>query len=142
MSKQLPSQFDTEYVWEKNGSSGQLVLDGCEPVKLGTPNDIDKYSPGHLLVSAAEACLANYVFAIADMSNLKINEYGSTAEGFLEGSLKQGYQFSKIVIYPIICVESGKESTAKMVIKNAHKHCLVGRSLNCPIEIKPVVQVS
>jgi organic hydroperoxide reductase OsmC/OhrA len=91
-------------------------------------------------VVAAETCLANYVLLIAQMSKLEIKAYRSTSEGELVKDGKAGYRFQRILIRPELTVEAGKEPQAERVLKKAHGLCLIARSLNCPVDMEPVVQ--
>lgn len=135
----LPMHYKTNYEWQGNGADGNLSVQGHAVLPAGTPHDSDRYSPEHLLVAAAEICLANYVTLIAGLSKLEIRGYRSSAEGELEREPKAGYRFKRIVIRPELTVSSGAEDLAGRVLEKAHRACLIARSLNCPVDIEPNV---
>lgn len=134
--KKLIPMFDSEYSWTGYGTDGQATLEGCESIKIGTPNDMDRYSPPTLLLMAAEGCFASHVIKDSKAGGLVLLDYESSAEGFMSGSPKDGFQFGKVVISVIITLKSNEdESKAKEIVEQAQKDCLVARSLACPVEI-------
>ena len=135
----LPMQYQTRYAWQGEESQGLLSVDGHHDLPVGTPHDVERFSPEHLLVATAEICLANYVLLIGKLSKLKVIDYRSTAEGELEKEEKAGYRFKRIVIRPQLQVESGDEALAQRVLDKAHRACLVARSLNCPVDVEPQI---
>ncbi len=137
---ELPMQYETRYAWDGEAASGRLSIDRHGDLPVGTPHDPAHYSPEHLLVAAAEICLANYVLLIAGLSKLDIKAYRSTATGELEHEAKAGYRFKRVLIRPEVVVESGAEATAERVLGKAHRACLIARSLSCPVDIEPVVR--
>ena len=137
----LPMHYQTKYEWQGKGADGVLAVLGHADLPAGTPHDSDRYSPEHLLVAAAEICLANYVMLIAGLSKLEIKGYRSSAEGELEREPKAGYRFKRIVIRPELTVGSGTEAQAGRVLEKAHRSCLIARSLNCPVDIEPQVHI-
>lgn len=132
--------YHTAYEWTGEAEAGEISIDGPPVLAVGSPHSPERYSPEHLLVVAAETCLANYVLLIAGMSKLEVKGYRSTAEGELIKEDKAGYRFKRIILHPELTVESGKESQAERVLEKAHKLCLVARSLNCPVEMEAAVK--
>ena len=137
---ELPMNYQTRYTWQGKAADGLVSIDGHADLPSGSPHDLDRYSPEHLLVATAEICLANYVLLIAQRSNLEVRGYRSHAEGELEREEKAGYRFRRIVIHPELSVPAGAESLAERVIGKAHRACLIARSLSCPVDIEPVVR--
>ena len=137
----LPMQYETSYQWQGKAAEGALSIAGRKDLPVGTPHDTDRYCPEHLLLAAAEICLANYVKLIAERSRLEIKDYRSSAEGELEFVPKSGYKFKRILIRPVLTVAAGSESSAERVVDKSHRACLIARSLNCPVDIDPVIQV-
>lgn len=135
---ELPMHYQTAYQWTGEASQGEVEIENQSMMPVGSPHDINRYSPEHLLVVAAEACLANYVLLIAGLSKLEIKDYRSTAEGELVK--EDTYRFKQITIRPQITVEAGKEKVAERVMNKSHKLCLVARSLNCPVEMEPEIK--
>jgi organic hydroperoxide reductase OsmC/OhrA len=137
----IPLQYQTAYQWTGASAAGDIMIEGTAPLPVGTPQDTGRYSPEHLLVVAAETCLANYVLLIAEMSKLAVKGYRSTSEGELIKEDKVGYRFKRILIRPELTVEAGKEAQAKRILNKAHALCLIARSLNCPVDMEPVIKV-
>lgn len=136
----LPMQYETSYQWQGNAAEGALSITGRRDLPVGTPHDTDRYCPEHLLLAAAEICLANYVKLIGEKSKLEIKDYRSRAVGELEFVPKEGYRFKRILIHPVLTVNPGSEAIAKRVIEKSHRACLIARSLNCPVDIEPTIQ--
>lgn len=136
---ELPMTYETAYEWGKTSTPGVLRISDRAPLDVGSPHDASSYSPEHLLLAAAEICLANTMVFIAQRSNLELLGYESTGLGELEFEEGAGYRFKRIVIRPQITVAAGSESLAKRIISKAHRACLIARSLACPVEIEPVI---
>lgn len=136
----LPMHYETNYQWQGKAAEGALTIAGREGLPVGTPHDTDRYCPEHLLLAAAEICLANYVKLIAEKSKLEIKDYHSRAEGELEFVPKEGYRFKRILIHPVLIVSAGSEALAERVVEKSHRACLIARSLNCPVDIVPSIQ--
>jgi organic hydroperoxide reductase OsmC/OhrA len=137
---QIPLHYRTAYTWTGQGEAGAIAIDSQALLPVGSPQDSDRYSPEHLLVTAAETCLANYVLVIASMSKLDIKDYRSTAEGELVQEDKLGYRFKRILIRPELSVPAGQEAQGQRILEKSHKLCLIARSLNCPVEMEPLVK--
>ena len=103
----LPMQYETRYEWQGEAAKGTLSITGRKDLPVGTPHDGNRYSPEHLLLAAAEICLANYVQLIAEKARLEIRDYCSSAEGELEFVPKRGYRFKRILIRPVLTVAAG-----------------------------------
>ena len=136
----LPMEYQTSYRWQAETADGTLSIGGRKDLPVGSPHDSDRYCPEHLLLAAAEICLANYVKLIAERSKLEINDYHSSATGELEFVPKQGYRFKHILIRPVLKVNAGSEGLAERVIDKSHRACLIARSLNCPVDIDTRIQ--
>ena len=136
----IPLHYQTAYQWTGEAAAGEISIDGSPRLPVGSPHDTGRYSPEHLLVVAAETCLANYVLLLAGLSGIEVKDYRSTAEGELMQEERAGYRFRRIVIRPSLTVAAGKEAQVERVLQKAHKLCLVARSLNCPVEIDASVE--
>jgi len=137
---EIPMHYQTRYAWQGVAPHGLLSIDGHPDLPAGTPHDAERYSPEHLLVAAAEICLANYVLLIAGLSKLTISDYRSQAEGELEREAKAGYRFKRIVIRPEVTVDAGAEALASRVLEKAHRACLIARTLSCAVEMHPTIR--
>jgi organic hydroperoxide reductase OsmC/OhrA len=132
-------QYETAYQWTGKGAAGTISIDGRPDLPVGIPHDTDRYSPEHLLVAITEICLANFVLLIAEMSKLQVKTYRSSAEGELEHEKGAGYRFKRILVRPELTVEGASRALAERVLEKAHKSCLIARSLNCPVDIEPII---
>jgi len=136
----IPLHYHSSYRWTGEAAAGEVSSDGSPLLPVGSPHDTGRYSPEHLLVVAAETCLANYVLLLAGLSKIEIKDYCSTAEGELMQEEMAGYRFRRIVIRPVVTVAAGNEARAERVLQKAHKLCLVARSLNCPVDMQASVE--
>ena len=136
----IPLHYHTAYQWTGEAAAGEISIDGSLLLPVGSPHDTGRYSPEHLLVVAAETCLANYVLLLAGLSRIEVKDYNSTAEGELMQENRAGYRFKRIVIRPSVTVAAGNEAQAERVLQKAHKLCLVARSLNCPVDMEASVE--
>lgn len=136
---ELPMRYATQYTWQGPKTQGRLSIDGHADLNTGSPHDSDRLDPEHMLLAAAEVCLANTVIAIATHSKLELLGYSSRAEGELEFVDKAGYRFKNIAIVPELTVPPGKEQLAQRVIDKSHRACLVARSLNCQVDVEAII---
>ena len=136
----IPLHYHSAYEWTGEGAAGEVSIDGPPLLPVGSPHSSGRYSPEHLLVVAAETCLANYVLLLASLSKIEVRDYRSTAEGELMREDRAGYRFRRVIIRPRLTVAAGNEAQAERVLKKAHKLCLVARSLNCPVEVEANVE--
>lgn len=137
----IPLNYATAYTWTGEGEKGEIRIGDLPVLPIGSPHSEDRFCPEHILVVAAEACLANYMLLISSMSGLDIKAYSSTAEGELIKVDSTGYRFKRIVIRPVVTVETGKESTAERILKKSHDLCMVARSLNCPVDVESSIEI-
>jgi organic hydroperoxide reductase OsmC/OhrA len=133
----IPMKYQTTYQWQAKAAGGAIYIEDHAELPVGTPHDLDRYCPEHLLVAAAETCLANFVMLIASMSNLEVKDYRSSAEGELENNGKAGYRFKRIIIRPELTIVGTSQVLAEQILEKAHKACLIAHSLNCPVDIEP-----
>jgi organic hydroperoxide reductase OsmC/OhrA len=138
---ELPLNYHTAYQWTGEAEAGKISIEGAPILPVGSPHNPERYSPEHLLVVAAETCLANYVILLSGLSKLEVKSYRSTAEGELMKEGKAGFRFKRILIRPELTVEAGKEDAARRILDKAHSLCLIARSLNFPVDMDPAVKV-
>ena len=136
----IPLNYQSAYTWTGAAEAGEINIEGSPMLPVGSAHNPERYSPEHLLLVAAETCLANYVLLLSRLSKIEVRDYRSCAEGELMKEKKVGYRFKRILIRPELTVEAGKEAQAERVMEKAHKLCLIARSLNCPVEMEPTVK--
>ena len=125
---------------------GSISSDGKPPVEVASPPEFKgvagKWTPEDLFVAAIEVCQMTTFLAFASRSTFVLKEYESSARGILEFA-DGGYRFTKVILSPRIVVESGaSEADVRQVVEDAHKSCLIGRSVTTTIEVEPSIEVS
>jgi peroxiredoxin-like protein len=120
---------------------GTLSSDGLPQMEVATPPQFPGghpgiWSPEHLFVAAAEACLMTTFLAIADSSKLAFQEDSSRAEGILEKT-EQGYQITRIIIRPrVVISDASAVERAKRIVEKAEQHCLISKSMKTAVSIE------
>jgi peroxiredoxin-like protein len=98
------------------------------------------WSPEHLFVASAEACLMTTFLAIAENSKLEFASYSSSAEGKLEKTA-EGYRITEITLYPkVVIKDASAADRAKRIIEKAEQHCLISNSMTAKIKLVPEVR--
>ncbi len=126
----------------------QVVLDGGgdergmlnaglrAPIPVGTPpefgGDDRRWSPEHLLLGAASACLMATFASVAAKSKLAVSDYHCEAEGVLDKTA-EGLRFTRIVLK--VTVTSAEPEKAARLMETAKKYCIVSNSLARPVEV-------
>ncbi len=81
------------------------------------------WSPEHLFVAAAEACLMTTFLAIAENSKLEYLECSSEAEGLVEKT-DQGFLVTEITIRPLLVIKDASAlECAGRIVDKAEKNC-------------------
>jgi len=75
----IPLNYHTAYEWTGDGEKGEIKIGELPTLPIGSPHNLERYCPEHILVVAVEACLANYVLLIAQMSRLNVKAYQSVS---------------------------------------------------------------
>ncbi len=137
--------YTTSVRWESE-RRGSLTSPGLPDLAVATPPQFPGghagiWSPEHLFVAAAEACLMTTFLAIAENSKLEYLEYSSVAEGVLEKT-DEGFMITRITIRPrvVITDPSGLER-ARRIIEKAEQNCLISKSMKARISLEPDVSV-
>lgn len=137
----LPMEYETRYEWQKEASNGVIRIDQRPDLPVGSPHDLDRYSPEHLLLLATETCTANYVLLLAKMAKIEVLDYRSKAHGELERGEDKIFRFKKIVISAELSVKDTTEAEAQKVLDKAHHLCIIGNSLKCPVEMESQISI-
>ncbi len=99
----------------------------------------DVWSPEEFYVSAVEMCLMMTFLYLAERAELPFVSYQSRAEGlveFVEGKA----QFTRVDIYPRIEVaEERLIKKAGLMLKGAHRNCLITNSIKTAVEFHPEI---
>ena len=138
--------YTTSLKWSET-LRGVVSSSGLPDVQVATPpqfpGGIDGvWSPEHLFVAAAEACLMTTFLAIAANSKLEFVSYSSTAVGTLEKT-ENGYEFTKIVVRPHVVIrDESRVDRARRILEKAEEHCLISKSMKTPVVLDAQVTLA
>jgi len=132
--------YQTQIAWAGK-RRGTLQADGLPDLTVSTPPEFKGeagfWTPEHLYVAAAEACLMATFIGIAENSRLKVAGYRSSARGSLENVAGVGLCFKEVEIFPEVELEEGSNpELAERVMAKAAKGCLIANSLKAPVRVK------
>lgn len=137
--------YKTSVSWETE-RRGSLASPGLPGLSVATPPEFPgghpgTWSPEHLFVAAAEACLMTTFLAIAENSKLEYLSYSSEAEGLLEKT-DQGFMITEITIRPRVVIKDASAlERARRIIEKAEQHCLISKSMKTRVTLEPDVIV-
>jgi organic hydroperoxide reductase OsmC/OhrA len=131
--------------WDE-GSGGHVEADGLPDLRTGPPVEFGGepgvWTPEHLFVSAANACLMNTFLAIARHSRLLLRGWSSAARGRLEKVEGKGWMFTEIAIDARIEVASRDDvERAHRLFAKAEASCLIARSIASRMSATAVIEV-
>ena len=132
--------YQTQIEWGKI-RRGQLQGPGLPGLTVSTPPEFNGeagfWTPEHLFVAAAEACLMATFIGIAEKSRLGVAGYRSSARGKLE-FVDGGLRFTQIVISPVVELERAEDrELAGRVLAKAAKNCLIANSMALEMRVEP-----
>lgn len=144
--------YYTSQLTRTEGTQGRLSGEGLPGLEIATPPEfhgpVGHWSPEQLFVGAANACLMTTFLAIAEKSNLAIEDYSSSATGKLEkveaGTLRTtdevGLLMTEIVIKPRLTLAHERDrAKAGRIIAKAEEQCLVTRSMKARVVVEPEI---
>ncbi|MGK2859372.1 MAG: OsmC family protein [Thermoanaerobaculia bacterium] len=122
-------------------SSGEKI-----PFRTASPPEFKGeegvWSPEDLFVAAVNSCQLMTFISFAMKLELPVASYDSEAEGTLE-FVDGGFQFTRVVVRPRVVVSDPEAIEAvRKAIEDAHRACLVSRSVRCEVLVEPVVEVA
>jgi organic hydroperoxide reductase OsmC/OhrA len=126
---------------------GTFSPTGLPQLEVATPPEFPGghpgvWSPEHLFVAAAEACLMTTFLAIAGNSKLAFKEYSSQAVGTLEKTA-EGYRVSRIVLRPRLVIgDAAAVERAKRILERSEQLCLISRSMKTEVTLEAEVVVA
>jgi organic hydroperoxide reductase OsmC/OhrA len=135
-------EFDTSVTWHE-GKSGSAQAEGRPVLEVASPPEFkgapDRWSPEHLFVAAVDVCQMTTFLALASRSGIALRSYRSSGKGILESD-GTGFRFTRVILTPHIVVGAGanREQIAAMV-EEAHRQCLIARSLQAAVDIQPTI---
>jgi peroxiredoxin-like protein len=116
------------------------------PLEFSAPSefqgDAGYWTPEHLLLSAVASCFVTTFRAIAELSRFEVVSLEVSAEGALENK-EGGFRFAEIILHPILVVASENDRERGLrLLEKAERACLISRSLQTPVRMKPLVEVT
>lgn len=135
--------YETYLNWTGN-RTGKLHSKSKPDFRVSSPPEFKGekglWSPEDLFVASVDICTMTTFMAFAQHKNLKVISYHTHAEGMLE-YVDGRYQFTRIILRPIIKVESQEAiEQAREILADAHKGCFVSNSINCEVIIEPKIR--
>ena len=116
-----------------------VAIDVASPPEFGGPQGV--WSPEHLFVASASACLMTTFQAIADLSGVEVISYSDQATGHLQRGEDRRYRIDKITLRPSIVVGGVHADRALRLVFKAEAACLISGSINSEIVVEPDMQV-
>jgi len=137
-NKKQKYSYETTIVWQgkKEGviqAQGNPELNVAAPPEFGGPSNI--WSPEQLFTASVESCLMNTFLFFAEMLNIEIQSYRSTASGHMEKT-PDGLRFTAIDVVIFVTVDSSEElQKAKNLQSKLERYCPISTSLQCPVRL-------
>ena len=131
--------YHTRVKWT-GGRAGMLASEGKPDMKVASPpefrGEAGVWTPEDLFLAAVETCTLMTFAAFSERMKIPVVSYESSAEGLLE-FVDGGYQFTRIVLRPIVKVGSADAvEQARKTLDDAHHACLVARSVKSEIVLE------
>jgi organic hydroperoxide reductase OsmC/OhrA len=136
--------YSTGLTWLE-GKMGTLASDARPGIQISSPPEFKGpagfWTPEDLFVGSVEMCQMLTFLSLAQKHNLPLVSYKSSATGTLE-FIDGQYRFTRVVITPTVVVdEPAGETDVHLLLREAHKHCLIANSVTAVIEVNPSVVV-
>ncbi len=137
--------YRTSIRWDTQRKA-TLSATGLPDVVIGTPPEFPGghpgiWSPEHMFIAAAEACLMTTFLAIAENSKLQLVSYRSEAEGTIEKT-PEGLMMTEIVLRPHVVIrEPAALDRARRIVEKAEQVCLISKSMKTRITLDVDVAV-
>lgn len=97
------------------------------------------WTPEHFLLAGVSSCFVATFRAVAEASKMEFQGIEVRIEGQVE-KREGGLQFTRITLHPVLIIFRDKDrELAGRLLEKAERHCLVGRSLACTIELQPKI---
>jgi organic hydroperoxide reductase OsmC/OhrA len=141
MSIDKKNSYTHKLSWQKD-KVGKLSADKKDIIDIATPVDFGGpsgfWSPEDLFVASVNSCIMTTFLYFIEKRKIKLLEYESQAEGFIEKKDSK-LTFSEIIIKSVISVAKDDFQKVKKIAELAKKHCLVSNSINCPVKFIPKI---
>ncbi len=139
-------EYQTSVTWSdaqggRAESPGLPTLTTAPPPEFGGPGG--NWSPEHLFVSSANACVLLTFLAMARISKLEIADWRSKAKGTVERLEGQGWLFTGIQIeVELTVVKASDIERAGRLVHKAEENCLISKSMKNPVKLEATVKAA
>ncbi len=104
--------------------------------------EAEMWTPQHFFMAAISSCYISTFRSLAEAGHFDTVSLDVSAEGTLTRA-DSGYRFTEIVIRPILNVATDEQIDAgRRLLEAAVNACPTACSVNCPVKLLPVIQVS
>jgi organic hydroperoxide reductase OsmC/OhrA len=143
MSMQNVYFYETEVEW-KGEKEGHLQGADLPPLVVDAPPEFKghegKWTPEHLFVASVNTCFMMTFLAIAEYSKLPLVSFRSVTTAKLEKVPSAGYQFTEIVIKPMVVIASQQDlGRTPRILEKAKENCFVTNAVKIAIKLEPEV---
>jgi organic hydroperoxide reductase OsmC/OhrA len=125
-----------------------IEIEGKDTFEVATPPDFwpdsppGVLSPEDLFVSSIVSCYGVSLTGVSKRFHAEFNDFYLKAIGTLKKG-EFGWEFDKVTLDVRIFVPSEKDKKRmEKAAERAHRYCLVGNSLKCPVTLKYDVLIS
>lgn len=155
--KLLEHHYQVDVVWTGNRGEGTstyrsysrdhdissgnapLIRGSADPTFHGNP---ERWNPEQLLLAALSQCHMLSYLHMAARNDVVVVAYEDAAEGTMRLNTDGSGQFVSVTLKPKVTItEAAAKHRAQEIHRDAAAACFIGRSVNFPVEHKPVVLV-
>jgi organic hydroperoxide reductase OsmC/OhrA len=113
------------------------ICGSSDPVFRGDPA---RYSPEELLIGALSACHMLWYLHLCANAGVSVVAYEDVPTGRMEEGLDGGGRFTGVALAPTVRIARGGDpELAHRLHRRAHELCFLARSVDFPVEYRPVV---
>jgi organic hydroperoxide reductase OsmC/OhrA len=103
---------------------------------LGDPA---RYNPEELLVASLSACHMLWFLHLCAVAGIVVTDYRDAATGRMGEHADGAGEFTAVTLHPeVVITDAGRIAEATELHAKAHQLCFIARSVNFPVEHKPV----
>ena len=126
------------------GRDHEIAIDG-KPTLMGSADaafrgDADRWNPEDSLVGAVSACHMLWFLHLASEAGWVVESYTDSAEATMEMNADGSGQITSAVLHPEVTVSAGDLALLEDLHHRAHAMCFIARSVNFPIDCRPVAK--
>jgi organic hydroperoxide reductase OsmC/OhrA len=116
------------------------VLGSSDPAFKGDPS---RYNPEDSLVASLTACHMLWFLHLCASVGIVVTSYSDAATGSMAEQADGGGEFTRVTLHPRATItDPNRIVEANALHAKAHHLCFIARSINFPLEHKPVTLTS